>query len=688
MKPAPKEITRLINAYADEQLDSQETKVLVEALRASEDLCERLATVIVTERLLRASGMEGVTPQRVITHLKDAGVIPAVSAVTTSNRKKHKIEIHKNTGAPPRTRLSRKGAGRKQNTHKSHSLLPLFVISIIIAAIGVITYKTQTTHNTLQETRQSAEPSRPAPQPGGEKEPTLVDDKKPTPIPHPKNNTKPDNLSLTSFFPVEPPPPPPGENLSPPSGDGSTEPGFAPPPNAWLLQAEQRASHLPPASFEPEISRNQPHQPQPTLLCIKIRHGDPRNWNVTPDDLTTLLDVMHKNTGIAYGTAIRSLDELNCDPAVNPILYFTGHYHFVFSAAQRVKLRTFMLQGGMLIFNAGLGSKPFYDSARREMRLIFPELPIEQFGSDHPLYHAYYNIDLESYRSAEFKTNDTSALPRLEGITLSCRTAAVISRWGMATGWKKIEGNFATAYRPDDAIRLGINLFSYGTAVRAWAKKASYMSTFTEENLAPAGTLSIAQIKYNGGWRTRYAALPLLLHSFNQRTEVSVRLTVRTMTLTDTELFNMPLLYITGHESMRLSDAELTRLKHYLNNGGLLFAESCCGKAGFDRDFRAAMHRIFPALALQPIPLSDPIYSLPNQIKSVRVTPALSARLGSSRIPPHLESIRIDGHDVVIYSPYGLAGGWEMSQLPYACGYEGSDALKLGQNILMHAITE
>jgi len=42
----------------------------------------------------------------------------------------------------------------------------------------------------------------------------------------------------------------------------------------------------------------------------------------------------------------------------------------------------------------------------------------------------------------------------------------------------------------------------------------------------------------------------------------------------------------------------------------------------------------------------------------------------------------------VIYSPYGLAGGWEMSQVPYADGYEDPDALKLGQNILMYAVTQ
>ena len=55
---------------------------------------------------------------------------------------------------------------------------------------------------------------------------------------------------------------------------------------------------------------------------------------------------------------------------------------------------------------------------------------------------------------------------------------------------------------------------------------------------------------------------------------------------------------------------------------------------------------------------------------------------------PRLEGVEIDGHYAVIYSPFGLAGGWEMSQSPYAYGYDDSGALALGQNVLMYSITQ
>ncbi len=55
----------------------------------------------------------------------------------------------------------------------------------------------------------------------------------------------------------------------------------------------------------------------------------------------------------------------SADPEKNPILYRSGHYHFAFTPEERAKLRKFLLDGGMLVFNTGLGSQPFYDSAKR-----------------------------------------------------------------------------------------------------------------------------------------------------------------------------------------------------------------------------------------------------------------------------------------------------------------------------------
>jgi hypothetical protein len=180
----------------------------------------------------------------------------------------------------------------------------------------------------------------------------------------------------------------------------------------------------------------------------------------------------------------------------------------------------------------------------------------------------------------------------------------------------------------------------------------------------------------------------VLLHTFNQRTEVPVKFKVREVRLTNREVFNAPLLYMTGHEHFTLGKQETARLRKYLQNGGFLFAESCCGRKGFDLAFRQLMRVVLPTHPLKPIPRESTIFSYPYELKTVGVTPTLARDLGKTAVPPLLEGIEVDGNTVVVYSRFGMAGGWEMSQSPYARGYNDVGSLKLGQCVLMHAVTQ
>jgi len=166
-----------------------------------------------------------------------------------------------------------------------------------------------------------------------------------------------------------------------------------------------------------------------------------------------------------------------------------------------------------------------------------------------------------------------------------------------------------------------------------------------------------------------------------------VRYAVREIRLSAPEIFDVPLLYITGHEHFEWSDREAAPLRQYLMNGGFLFAEACCGRKGFDLAFRSQMKKLFPETPLQPLPPNDDIFTMPNRIEEAGVTAALAAQIKASAVKPVLLGLDIAGRHAVVYSPYGMAGGWEMSLSPYACGYDESGAVRLGQNILLYALT-
>jgi len=411
-------------------------------------------------------------------------------------------------------------------------------------------------------------------------------------------------------------------------------------------------------------------------------------WNATPNDVNNLLKHMKAQVDADYQMEVRTLDEVDTAPEKNPVLYRSGHYNFSYTPAEREKLRKYLLAGGMIIYNTGLGSMPFYRSVVRELALIFPEQPVQRLSSDHPIFHAYYDVDRVEYTPAVRQAGYQGNEPWFDAVEINCRVVALVSRWGMAVGWQDSVKDEYQAYQQVSAFRLGINIFAYASAMRAWAKNAAQAMQFTDPEQTTADKVSIAQIMYEGVWKTRHAGISVLLQTFNHKTHVPVQFGLEERRLTDPRVFNAPLLYLTGHEAFTLSPEEQAGLRRYLENGGFLFAEACCGRKGFDLAFRKMIKAVLPSAPLQPMSPDSQIFKYPNAVAAVGVTPTLMQDLGKASMQPVLEGIVVDGHCAVIYSRFGMAGGWEMSQSPYARGYNDIGSIKTGQNILMYAVTQ
>mgnify|MGYP001825467929 CR=1 FL=1 len=419
----------------------------------------------------------------------------------------------------------------------------------------------------------------------------------------------------------------------------------------------------------------------------KDTYGKDVYWNATPNDVNNLLKSMKSQVDANFQMDIRTLGQVSTDPSNNPILYRTGHYNFSYTPEERQKLREYLLNGGMIIYNTGLGSQPFYRSVMRELREICPEQPAQRLTSDHPIFHSYYDVDRVEYTQAVHAAGFKGDEPWFEAVEINCRVVALVSRWGMAVGWQGTVKEEYQAYRAQSAFRLGVNIMTYASAMRAWAKNAAQSMTFVDKLDSYTDTMGVGQVVYDGVWKTRHAGLSVLLQTFNERTGIPVKFSLKELRLNDPNIYNAPLLYMTGHEHFDLKPAEIAALRAYLENGGFLFAESCCGRKGFDLAFRKMIQKVLPGKELVRIPKESSLFKQPNEISMVGVTPALMEDLGQANTEPYLKGIDIDGHYGVIYSPVGLGGGWEMSQSPYARGCNDVSSIKLGQNVLMYSVT-
>ena len=123
----------------------------------------------------------------------------------------------------------------------------------------------------------------------------------------------------------------------------------------------------------------------------------------------------------------------------------------------------------------------------------------------------------------------------------------------MAVGWQGEVKEEWQAYKPDSAFRLGVNILTYASAMRAWAKNAAQAMNFVDKLKSYSDTVSIAQVVSDGVWKTRHAGLSVMLQTFNARTGIPVKFGLKELRLTDPAIFNAPVIYMSGHEEFVLS---------------------------------------------------------------------------------------------------------------------------------------
>jgi hypothetical protein len=150
-------------------------------------------------------------------------------------------------------------------------------------------------------------------------------------------------------------------------------------------------------------------------------------------------------------------------------------------------------------------------------------------------------------------------------------------------------------------------------------------------------------------------------------------------------LLQSPVLYLHGHGRIPFlteptaGDVGLSAtekiLKLYLEEGGFLVAEACCGDPVFAADFRRLMRRLFENNTLAPLPPEHPIRTIIPGL-----TPADF---------PELEYLDRGCRTVALFSPVPLAGFWEESKyMPADAKHpqnRGEKAFCLARNVVAYA---
>lgn len=166
--------------------------------------------------------------------------------------------------------------------------------------------------------------------------------------------------------------------------------------------------------------------------------------------------------------------------------------------------------------------------------------------------------------------------------------------------------------------------------------------------------------------------------------------------LTDDTIFNCPYTVASDVGTMGLSEVETGRLREYLLKGGFLWVDDFWGEAAW-RQWSGVMARVLPDMAIEDVPLSDPIYSsqfvITRKIQVPRypfwvASGGQTSERGTETREPHFRGIRDDHGRLMVVMTHNtdIADSWEREgeQPEYFLKFS-VDGYALGVNVLLYA---
>jgi hypothetical protein len=145
------------------------------------------------------------------------------------------------------------------------------------------------------------------------------------------------------------------------------------------------------------------------------------------------------------------------------------------------------------------------------------------------------------------------------------------------------------------------------------------------------------------------------------------------------DLLQSPVVFLSGKMSADLSDEQVQKLREYIDRGGFLFAEGCCGGVDFDRGFRLLMKRMFPEPdhQLRLLPPEHPVWTAEERVDARYLRPLWGVDIGC--------------RTSVVYCPEDLGCYWELARagredkLPRVVREQVDAARSIGINVLAYA---
>ncbi|WP_179345146.1 DUF4159 domain-containing protein [Winogradskyella ursingii] len=206
----------------------------------------------------------------------------------------------------------------------------------------------------------------------------------------------------------------------------------------------------------------------------------------------------------------------------------------------------------------------------------------------------------------------------------------------------------------------------------------TFLAVFVISLTSFAQDLAVLKYKGGGDWYGNPTALPNLVKYCNDNIDTNINESIQTVEAGSTDIYQFPLLHMTGHGNVFFGDEDAENLRKYLVSGGFLHIDD---NYGLEPYIKKELKKVFPNNDLTEIPKNHKIfnsaYNFPNGL------PKIHEHDGKA---PKALGIFFEDRLVLLFTfESDLGDGWEDQEVHNDPEDVREKALKMGANIVKYA---
>ncbi|MFB9055590.1 DUF4159 domain-containing protein [Mariniflexile ostreae] len=189
----------------------------------------------------------------------------------------------------------------------------------------------------------------------------------------------------------------------------------------------------------------------------------------------------------------------------------------------------------------------------------------------------------------------------------------------------------------------------------------------------------LAVLKYKGGgdWYSNPTSLPNLIAFCNKNINTKLRIKPQEVETGSPDIFQFPLVHMTGHGNVFFNDDDAENLRNYLTSGGFLHIDDNYGMEPF---LAKELKKVFPDKELVELPANHAIFN--SVYKFPAGLPKIHEHDGKR---PQAFGIFHENRLVLLFTyESDLGNGWEDPEVHNDPAEIREKALKMGANIVKY----